>query len=294
MNEFLPADKYDEQVTRLALGIEPIDKLRGGRVPHPIQITCDQVPLGLPRPRIWRHNSCAFVLLFGEGVGVSIDLRFFDCPKKRRMQARHLYPAPSQYGRTASPLPIWDPDEDRRRYVPRRIRIPLLSLDKAEEQPHTQRIRRPALFPGAAYDVSESSTGMRGRVERNKKSVRWARIEAIQPGSGQIVGRAHCDDRGEFLLLLEPQAAAPGDLAINFSLDLRIYAPITPGLEVTDAMKKLDPLWDLPIEEAPAPDVAEDKVCAGDPPWAKWVPAGTQSATFRLGRLSRQCPALEI
>jgi hypothetical protein len=269
MNQVLPP-KYDERVTRLALGIELLDALRQGRIPHPIQITYDQVSLGLQRPRVWRHNSCVFVLLFEKGVGGSVDLRFFDAAE-----------------------PAWDADLDRRRYVPRRLRIPLLSRDQADLRPYTQRVRRPALFPGAAYNVSESSTGMRGRVERNGKPLRWARVEAIQPDSGQTVGRAHCDDRGEFLLLLEPQAAAQGNLATNFVLNLRAYAPQPPGPEVTDAMKKLDPLWDLPVEEAPGPGAA-DPVCAGDLPWNKWAPGGIAQAPFTLGRLSRQNPAIII
>ncbi len=270
MNEFLTS-KYDERVTRLALGIEPLDAMRRGRIPHPIQIIFDQVPLGVSRPRIWRHNSCVFVLLYENGVGTTLDLRIFDTPK-----------------------PAWSAEADRRRYVPRRLRIPLLAGDQADLRPYAHRVRRPALFPGAAYDAAESSTGMRGRVERAGEPVRWARVEALDPGSGQTVGSAHCDDRGEFLLLLESRAAPPGDLTNPFTLDLRAYAPKPPVPAVTDAVKQCDPLWDLPLEEAPAPGMA-DPVCAGDWPCDSWVAAaGTVSVSFTLGRLRRQGPAITI
>ena len=270
MNAFLPS-RYLERVTRLALGIEAIDAQRQERIGHPIRITFDQVPLGLPRPKIWRHNSCVFVLLFEEGVGTTVELRLFD-----------------------SAEPLWRAETDRRRFVPRRLRIPLLAQNVADSRPWSERARRIALFPGAAYDTSESATGLRGRVERAGVPARWARVQAIHPDSGQTVGRAHCDDRGEFLLLLDPSAAPIGDLSNPLTLNLRAHTPKPPSPPLPDAVKKLDPLWDLPVEVAPAPGAA-DPVSAGALPWNEWDPAGAPTPVeFDLGRMRRQVPALAV
>jgi hypothetical protein len=59
-------------------------------------------------------------------------------------------------------------------------------------------------------------------------------------------------------------------------------------------VKKLDPLWDLPVEVAPAPGAA-DPVCAGALPWNEWDPAGAPTPVdFHLGRMRRQVPALVV
>ncbi len=270
MNLFLPS-RFDERVTRLALGIEALDAQRGSRVPHPLQITFDELPLGMRRPDIVRHDSCVFVLLYAPELQDAVVLRVFDSADR-----------------------LWRAETDRRRYVPRRLRIPVFAQADADAHPYTERVRRPALFPGAAYDVSESITGMRGRVERAGVPVRWARVQAIHPTSGLTVGRAHCDDRGEFLLLLEPSAAPLGDLSDPLTLNLRAWAPKPPPAPVPDEVKRLDPLWDLPVEQVPAPGLP-DPVCAGDLPWDNWVAAaGVTSASFPLGRLMRQQPALAV
>jgi hypothetical protein len=108
------------------------------------------------------------------------------------------------------------------------------------------------------------------------------------------VGRAHCDDRGEFLLLLDPAAAPIGDLSNPLTLNLRAHTPKAPSPPVPDAAKKVDPLWDLPVEVAPAPGAA-DPVSAGELPWNEWDPAGAPTAVeFHLGRMRRQVPALAV
>src|SRR6185436_7653150 len=109
-----------------------------------------------------------------------------------------------------------------RRWAPRRIRYPILPEKAADLNPAAFRLRRPELFPGAAYELPESVTGIRGRVRRAGAPMRWARVEASDPVSGIVVGRAHGDDRGEFLLALSPQASPVGDLVDPLPLDITV------------------------------------------------------------------------
>jgi hypothetical protein len=157
-----------------------------------------------------------------------------------------------------------------------------------------RRVRRPALFPGAAYETSEVVTGMRGRVTSGGKPVRWARVEARLPGSATRVGRAHGDDRGEFLLLLEPAAAPLADLARPFELDLLAYRPNSPSPMPDAATRVADELWDLPVETLSASG-APDPVAAGEFPPVGWTAASTSVRTsFVYGVLRREVPALEV
>src|SRR5262249_38597174 len=156
VNEFLPA-QYIERVDRLMLGIEPLDALRGGRVALPIEVTLDGDPSLGTLPVIPRHNSCRHALVFKAG--------------KPRMKPPVV-------------IRMVDP---RRRFAPRRISYPT-PLDIKTSSP---RVRRPALFPGAAYDVGATVTGMRGRVTWNQPDAgevpaRWVRVEARI--NGQVVG----------------------------------------------------------------------------------------------------------
>jgi hypothetical protein len=260
--------RYVESVERLALGLEAIDALRGARIPDDIRITFDEVPRGLPRPSIVRHDSAVFALLYGASVGDSIVIRVFD----------------SEYT-------VWTESRERRRFVPRRFRIPLLAADEADDRPVSERIRRPALFPGAAYETPECMTGMRGRVVDDDVPVRWARIQAVDPVSGATVGRAHCDDRGEFLLLIDSNAGGLAELSDPLELQLRVHLPTTPI--VAASIKAVDPLWDLPIELVPDPGVVDD-VSAGNLPWPEWTLASTTAVEFPLGALLKGQPALTV
>lgn len=254
MNAFLPK-VYDETTHRLVLGLEPVDAARRSVVAQPLDVVLDGVPAPLPRgrrragwlafdvrsvpprlldarPRITRHGSCRYALLYRPTSQDHVDVRLLD---------------------------------PERRFVPRFLRLPIVKkTDDPDKFPYTHRVRRPALFPGAAYDVSEIITGLRGRVLRAVNPdvpLRWARIEARLP-TGFLVGRAHGDDRGEFLLLLgllAPVGAPPaGDLVSPFKVRLTVFgrepAPVPPSPE----LPALDPLWDLPREDAPAPGLADD------------------------------------
>jgi hypothetical protein len=244
MNEFLPSI-FDERVYRLALGIEPLDAITAGRIAQPVDVTLDGAPLVSPYTPPWpepsaaaglfalpRHSSGRFVLLFDSKVDTPLSLR--------------LVPAD-------------------RRYVPRRMTFSFVDeatvlADEAAnaDLPTWSRAWRPLLFPGAAYEVQQTATGVRGTVTSGGAPVRWTRVEASIEGT--VIGRAQGDDRGEFLLVLGPNTdvSGTGDLVSPTAVTIDVYArdPALPQ----DAG---DPLADLPLETAAGPSVTPDGVSDG-------------------------------
>jgi hypothetical protein len=259
VNTFLAA-RFAESVRRLALGLEPIDVYRGGRIAHALDVRVEGLP-ARSAELLSRHSSCLHVLLFGPDVEAPVDVRLLD---------------------------------ETRRYVPRRIRFAIVEADDvlaAEEAgapvPAASRTWRPALFPGAAYDVSRRATGIRGRVLRGGEPLRWARVEARLPGGGALLGRAHGDDRGEFLLLLGVNPTNLGDLVSPLAIEVVVRAPAAAPVPATPDQPALDPYWDLPLEVAAAPG-AVDPVSTGET-----LPAGyaagvveTRPVDVPLGRIS--------
>jgi hypothetical protein len=239
VNEFL-STKFVERVDRLALGLEPWDTMRGSRVPHSLDVVIDGVPYAPPRhlrdpkggpwyvadllERIPRHASCRHVLVYRTGLTDPLDLQLVD---------------------------------RNHRYVPRRLRIRL--PDPVE----SGRVCRPALFPGAAYSLSAGVLGVRGRVSRGGAPMRWARVEASRTGDGTIVGRAHGDHHGEFLLLLDARAAVGAELSFPIGVDVTVFGPGTAPVPEPGAGAELDRLWDLPLEEAQISALGE-RVLSGE------------------------------
>jgi hypothetical protein len=192
MNQSAPL-RFAENVKRLALGLEPIDSGRGGRIPHPVQVIPPGKLMGLPTPQVDSHDSCLHALLYQPGVAGTINYR--------------------------------------------------------------SRVRRPVLFPGAAYDAVSLSTGLRGRVTRAGGSVvRWSRVEARRNGGDTIIARAHGDDRGEFLLLLPPEASQGPDLVDPVSIRIDVFGPAAAPVPPSPGLPELDPFWDLPTEIAASLD----------------------------------------
>lgn len=249
MNEFLPT-RFSETVTRLAIGIEPIDAALRLRVPRPLEVTFDSSPFKLPRPPINHHRTGLHVLVYDPRLRAPVDLRFND---------------------------------PERRYVARRLRFPLLTEALAKASPPSHRVRRPALFPGSAYDVSDA-TGIRGSVQRAGSPMRWARVEARLPTSGTLVGRAHGDDRGEFLLLIGPEAAPPGDLPSTIPVEIRVFGPAVAPVAATPEIPSIDPLWDLPLEEASAPGTP-DPASSGEIQPADYTATVIQTVNLAPGRI---------
>jgi hypothetical protein len=269
MNQFLP-ERFEELIHRLALGIEPIDAQSGRRLSHQLQVGYDLTLAGLRRPPLERHNSNLFALRYQPGVPDStgqLDLRFFD-------QSDAGYKA----------------ENDRRRIVPRRLRIPILQEPDVEAQEAVarlqfrRRVRRPMFFPGAAYDFTATATCMRGRVLRAGEPMRWARIVATLKGSTVVVGRAHGDDRGEFLLLINAAVTSGSAWPNPLEITVSVFGPDPFPPVVPPAVKARDPLWDLPLEPLVAPDVAVDDVATGVRLPADYTRSVTDTFTFKLGK----------
>ncbi len=244
MNQFLPS-RYVEIVHRLALGIEPNDAQRGGRLSYQLQAVYDAQQLGLPRPPIERHTSNLFSLRYQPGVTTQLDLRFFDSAER-----------------------FYKPEHDRRRIVARRLSIPILTLTDVENAEQVakkgfgRRIRRPGFFPGAAYDFSLTATSLRGRVVRNSAPMRWARVVATLAGSSVVVGHAHGDDRGEFLLLINAKVTSGSALPKPLEIEVSVFGPAAAPTPTVPDLPLLDPLWDLPVEQLAAPG-DDDPVATG-------------------------------
>lgn len=207
---------------RLALGIEPIDHATGNVVAQRLQVEYDERQLGLPRPALERHPNGRYSLRYREGVGDSASLRIFD---------------PSE------------------RLVPRRLRIPIRSADQARLNPAEDRIRRPVLFPGPAYAVVSRATGVRGRIRRGERPVRWARLVARSSvgGSARVVGRAQSDRYGQFLLVIHHRAAHGAELVDPIPIAIEVHGPAAALPVPAD-----DELGDVPVEDLPAPGSPDD------------------------------------
>lgn len=282
MNQVLAA-RYSESIQRLALGVEPIDAAREQPMLTPVMLTHDDAPFGNPRQAFQRHASNRHALRYDSYYGAAprtLVLRLFD-------QTQALY----------------DPESDRRRFVPRRLQIALPTLAAAEAAPPDARGCRPHLYPAAAYPISDAVTGLRAHVMRAaagltpQRPARWARVLATVPaaqlvlGLSTITGRAMCDERGEFLLIIRHHPAALGVGSV-LQVRLRVFAPAE-GVPANPALPGIDPLWDAPIE-TPASLADTDPGLRGEA-----LPAGYAALTERiidlpLGRLLRGQPPLLI
>jgi hypothetical protein len=277
MNQFLPS-RYVETIERLALGIEPMDALHARPLSYELQVEHEASLAGLRRPPVERHTSNRYALRYQPGVTTPLDLRFFDLSER-----------------------VYSPEHDRRRIVPRRLRIPILSLADVETQELTEaqaanknakdfkrRVRRPVFFPGAAYDFTATATGLRGRVIRDGQPMRWARVVATLASTSVVVGRAHGDDRGEFLLLINSAVTTGGATPKPLRIDVSVVGPATAPAPPVPDTEKLDPLWDLPLEILAAPGI-NDAVATGEqlpdqPPAQNYTATITRTVEFTLGK----------
>ncbi len=147
-------------------------------------------------------------------------------------------------------------DDPTRRYVPRRVSIPLWPLtDVSDDSPGNyvpvgSRTLRLWLHPGAAYPLPRSSTVVRGRVTRDGLPVRWARVDATDGAGNVHLGRTHGNDRGEFLLVLGDVNQNPLESTVGIALTVSGPPVATPPDEVAE-----DPLADLPVEPVARPGV---------------------------------------
>jgi hypothetical protein len=287
MNKVLPSP-FIERDEQLVLGIEPLDAQRRARIARRIDVALDGVPVrpgevswddvfGMPDaigllPSIPRHDSCRHALVFTASQKKPLTV-VTSRPARRMVLFTHALKSPVT-------IRLFDAS---RRFVPRRLQYPIPA--KVDDLPPPARVRRPALYPGAAYDVSPNATGMRGRVtlkNSNDIPARWVRVLATI--NNKVVGVAHGDDRGEFLLMLQSQAGGPGELPVPIVADVTVFRPSAPPLFAAN-----DPLSDLPIEQV----VGEpDDISPGNlvPPGYVSTASSTRVVKFSLGTMLTNQP----
>lgn len=259
MNQFVDP-RYLENIYRLAIGFQPTDALRLQRIFRPVEMTVEQPPKAGKKPVILRHSSCLHALLYYPALVNQVNVRI---------------------------------QEDLRQFVPRRFAVPLHTLATADSFPFTDRVRRPFMFPGAAFDIDSCATGIRGRVLRDGLPMRWARIQAVLSSSGQVVGRAHGDDRGEFLLVIGADAIPIGDLVNPLTLQVTVFGPAVMPVPPTPDASSIDPLWDLPVEALPPPG-APDTVSTGETLPATYTATAVANIDFNLAELRSGLAAFVI
>lgn len=267
---------YDYQTQRLALGIEFEDALRAAELIYPVRAEIEYLlPHQSPPPKrfyryrvhggkaplgLLRDSSGRYSLVYYPGIQEQLDLRVYD----------------------------YD-----RYYIPRRLRIPLLTLTEVmtiEENEvvdyFSGRVRSVAMFPGAAYHSHSGQTGIRGRVIRDGEPMRWAYVEAIDLTSSEVIARTRGDDRGEFLLLLPSHALQASDLSDSFDVRVSVAGPTTVPVPPTPDFSAQDSFWDLPLEIVPAAGLP-DTVSNGEslPSGYDMAPSAVRTVNFQIGRV---------
>jgi hypothetical protein len=184
---------------RLALGVEALDgttrTLAGAGL-----MAERETPRG--RLALESDNNGRFKLRHGPGLGDSVVLRLDD-PGRRFVARRFIVPLWT----LAEVLPA-DQDPPAGSYVP-----------------VASRMLRPWLLPGSAYRATRGTTALRGRVVRDSgQPARWARVNALG-AKGELLGWTHCDDRGEFLLLIGSAGALPPPAPDTLDVALVVTAP---------------------------------------------------------------------
>lgn len=143
--------------------------------------------------------------------------------------------------------PVLRVDDPTRVAQPRRIAVhPWLPDEIAEPAPYVPagaRLVRLRLWPGTATRPPRGTTTVRGRVVRDGVPARWCRVLATGP-TGVPAGRAHTDERGEFLLVVLDTGLNP--VTDSVTLDLRVTAARVPPPVDPD-----DRCADLVIEDVP-------------------------------------------
>jgi hypothetical protein len=108
----------------------------------------------------------------------------------------------------------------------------------------------PWLLPGPAYEPTPGTTGLRGTLLRGTTPVKWPRVRALGPAN-EVLGHAHGDDRGEFLLLLESTGTIPPPPPSSLPIRLAFWVLDPSSQEPKDQrIDDQDSLRDLVIEDA--------------------------------------------
>ncbi|MGW3668110.1 hypothetical protein [Streptomyces sp. NPDC005141] len=271
---------------RLALGVQIVDALRAE--PADVEVALEEVPRPYEVPAPTSLEAAA-AMLYNPGIGL---------PRLHRGRRPGRFRL--MFGdRTAPPVRMRVYDTARR-YVPRRLEVPFAPLADvlAEEAPGVRpasRARRIDVFPGTAYGPQANATGIRGRVvDSAGVPVPWVRVTARHPAAQPleqdgVLGRAHGDDRGEFLLVLGVPPTYANPSAFTFEVLLDLAARPAPPLGGPVGTRE-DPLADLLLETLPRVGIADDVSGGATVPAAHSVHF-TVTVPLQLGRLvSPQSP----
>lgn len=165
------------------------------------------------------------------------------------------------WGHAGAPGSGYLPGEDPRLLVPRRLAL-LPVLTGGLPAPGLANLRSAWLWPGARYPLPAGASALRGRVRRgadlaHATPVPWCRLLVTRPGAAPpnpateaALGWGHGDDRGEFLVVLGPEAAG-GGAALPTALSLRLWVFLPPAAPFDPAQ----PLQSLPLEVAEADEL---------------------------------------
>jgi hypothetical protein len=155
-----------------------------------------------------------------------------------------------------------------RHYVPRRLEVKLWPYAALVDPAPANFVAVASrtlpiwLFPGVAYPLTRGATAIRGRVARQGKAEPWARLTAIA-ANGTVLGRAHGDDRGEFLLLLTHTNQNPVQSTVGVRLLVRGAAATAPEPPVEQVTRPANP---------PNPSDLDNPLLRGLIPPAGYVP----------------------
>jgi hypothetical protein len=222
---------------RLALGVECVDALLDRLVLTPVRAGREVVERSRPRPL---DPSWPCLDLQRSGPA--------------RFKLGHHPPLPGTF--------VVRIDDASRRFVPRRLEVhpwPLADVEDGPGRPFVpvrSRLLRSWLWPGSAYPFPRGTTVIRGRVVRQAVPVRWARLTAIGP-TGSVAGRAHADERGEFVLVVTDPAQQP--LQRSVDVDLAVVAPSkAPTAEELDPFDRCADLVVEPVPRSSLPPADHD------------------------------------
>lgn len=165
-----------------------------------------------------------------------------------------------------------------RQLVPRRLLVPLwpyADLVAPGTVAVASRTLHVWLYPGAACLLPAGSTAVRGRVTGPDGAVAWARVSAVD-SDGNVLGAAHVDDRGEFLLLVTDTFQNPLPSTVSARLVVHGPAGPTPLPPVEPVTRPADP---------PGPGDLDNALLRGRTPPAAHLPntAPATQLTVKVG-----------
>jgi hypothetical protein len=282
---------------RLALGVEPVDAFTRALIGRGVRVGRE-----LPKPPRRRRGTGPL-----DPLARRRDLAL-ESNGTGRFKLRH---GPGLGSVATLVVRVDDP---WRRYVPRRFEVAIWTFAEvtaSEDWPPTtqslakqptgpfvatrSRLLRPWLAPGSAYTLPKGTTGLRGRVTLGGRPLPWPRVDALGPGD-VVVGRAHGDERGEFLVVVTGTGTLvpPPLTTLDIRLVLRGLRPPAAGdPPVKGALPADDPLVGLPLEPVaksanpPAAGDLDNPLLRGETPPAGYLLSTTPPpvVTLEIGRV---------